>query len=671
MNILNTLGQHVLFGGDYNPEQWPEHIWHEDVQRMKEAGVNLVSVGIFGWAKLEPSEGQYEFDWLDRVLNLLQEHNIGVNLATATASPPAWFALKYPESLPVTRDGVTLGFGSRQHYSPASAVYREKAAQLVRKLAGRYGTHPAVKMWHINNEYGCHIWECFSESTAQAFRGWLQKKYQALSEVNRVWGTAFWSQTYHQWEEIQPPRAMPGFYNPTQYLDWRRFSSDMMQECMQLEVDILREVTPHIPVNTNFLSVAKNLNQRELAKLEDIVSIDIYPDPASEDAALEVAIQGDWARSMRDGQPWILMEQAPNQVQWRHINAIKKPGQMRLLSYQLMARGARGILYFQWRQSVSGSEKYHSGMLPHTGVKSRTWQEIKQLGQELKGLPLLSYQHTAEVAIIVDWDSWQALEQESHPHVQLRLMQQVQQIYRTLHRRNIAVDFTTSHHDLSKYRLVYLPSTPLMDQASAGNLKNYVRQGGCLVSAFFSGITDEHDHIQQGTDQGSYSPGLKELLGVNILEFAPQQDGTVLQLSNGWEGSMWADVLELNGATALATYQREISGPAITCNLYGEGQAYHMGTQLTSQSLQVFTDLLLENRNLKAPLDVPEGIEVVRWQDGTLFLTNPTDAPCSISLPSAMTALVGTTEGHTLQLAPMGVAVLQPQSHPTEVLTPQ
>lgn len=668
--ILQTLGTQMLFGGDYNPEQWSEDRWQEDVLHMKEAGVNLVSVAIFGWAKLEPRDGQYEFDWLDRVLNLLHEHDIMVNLATGTASPPAWLVKQHPEMLPMTRDGVRLGFGSRQHYSPASPIYREKAAKLVRKLAERYGKHPAVKMWHINNEYGCHISECFSPETTAAFRNWLKNRYTTLEELNRVWGTAFWSQAYYNWDEIEAPKAMPGFYNPTHYLDWRRFSSTMMQECLQMEIDILREVTPHLPVNTNFLSVAKNLDQRALAQLEDIVSMDIYPDPERKDAHLEAALQADWTRSLRDGQPWILMEQAPNQVQWRGVNRIKKAGQMRLISYSMIARGARGILYFQWRQSVSGSEKYHSGMLPHTGTCSRTWQEIRQLGQELKNLPELSYAPQTQVAIVLDWDSWQALEQESHPHTGLSLIGQIASFYQALSRRNIRVDFVTSEHDLSLYPLVFLPSTPLLTKASCQNLKKYVEDGGTLVHSYFSGITNEHDHIHTGTEQGSYNPHLNEVLGIKILEFDPQAPSTVLHLDHGWKASDWVDVLRLNTATPVATLQGgdHAGQPALTCNLYGKGHAYHLGVQLDQNSMQEFTDQLLSQCGLSAPLDVPEGVEVIGWKDGTLFILNPTSETHTIALPESMTSLLSGQATTSLLLPPMDVAVLQPQTQPSPVL---
>ncbi|GGJ57683.1 beta-galactosidase [Deinococcus roseus] len=678
--MLNTsqinarLGSKMLFGGDYNPEQWSEDVWQQDVELMKEAGVNLVSVAIFGWARLEPVEGQYDFDWLDRVLDLLHANGISVNLATATASPPAWMALNHPETLPIDRSGVQYGFGSRQQYSPSSPIYREKAALLVRKMAERYKDHPALVMWHINNEYGCHIQECYAPHTAEAFRHWLEQKYQTIPELNRVWGTAFWSQGYQNWAEVQPPRHMPAFYNPTHWLDWRRFSSDMIQECLEMEVQILREITPDVPLNTNFLGFSKAVDQRSFAQQEDLVSIDIYPDPATQESKIDAALQSDWARSLKDGQPWIVMEQAPNQVQWRPINRLKKPGQMRLLSYSMVARGAKGILYFQWRQSISGSEKYHSGMVPHTGTSSRTWQEIRALGNELKALPELSFTPDAKVALILDWDAWQALEQESHPHTGLSLMEQIGHFYQVLWKQNILVDFVTSDHDLSGYQLVLAPSLPILSETAAANLKTYVQNGGHLVMSCFSGLADPNDHIYSETFNGSYNPLLIDMLGILIREFDPQSSGTVLELSNGWQAVQWADVLELQGATALASFTSDhfAGAPAITENQYGKGKAYHLGTQLQLSSLEAFLKHTLQNAGVQSPLEVPEGIEVVAWKDGTTFLINHTSQEHTVLLPAPMQNLLQSAATQTaqqeLKLAPMDVAVLQPQTQLEAIL---
>ena len=378
---------HVLYGGDYNPEQWPEEVWHEDVRLMREAGVNLVSLGIFSWAKLEPRPGEYDFEWLDRVVDLLHESGVMVDLATATASPPPWLARLYPESLPVTMDGVTLYPGARQHYCPSSTAYRERAAELVRRVADRYEEHPALAMWHVNNEYGCHVAECYCDASAAHFREWLRERYGDLGELNEAWGTAFWSQRYSNWDEILPPRTAPTFTNPTQQLDFRRFSSDALLECFEMEKEILREATPDVPITTNFMGFFKPVDYWKWAEREDVVSHDLYPDPADPAAHVGAAMTYDLMRSLGGGEPWVLMEQTSVRVNWRERNVPKKPGQMRLWSYGAVARGADGIMFFQWRASRAGAEKFHSAMVPHVKPEdSRSWKEVRQLGGELKKL---------------------------------------------------------------------------------------------------------------------------------------------------------------------------------------------------------------------------------------------------------------------------------------------
>lgn len=403
MRLLEKI-PYVLYGGDYNPEQWAEEVWEEDVRLMREAGVNLVSLGIFSWAKLEPRPGEYDFKWLDRIIDLLYENGVMVDLATATASPPPWLAKLHPDSLPVTEDGVTLYPGGRQHYCPSSAAYREKAMELVRRIADRYKKHPALAMWHVNNEYGCHVSECYCDVSAEHFRTWLRERYGDLNTLNEAWGTAFWSQQYSEWEEIPPPRLAPTFANPTQQLDFRRFSSDALLECFLMEKEILCEATPDVPITTNFMGFFKPLDYWKWAAHEDIVSDDSYPDPADPEAHIWAAMNRDLMRSLGGGKPWVLMEQTTVRVNWRARNAPKSPGLMRLWSHQAVARGADGIMFFQWRASKAGAEKFHSAMVPHgEPEQSRSWQEVKQLGADLGKLDeLLGARGEAEVAILLN-----------------------------------------------------------------------------------------------------------------------------------------------------------------------------------------------------------------------------------------------------------------------------
>lgn len=354
----------ILFGGDYNPEQWPEETWKDDVRLMKEAGVTSVTLGVFSWSKIEPRPGAREFGWLDRLMDLMHDHGIGVVLATPTSSPPPWMGRLHPETLPRDENGQTEWWGSRQHFSHSSAVYRRYAAALTEDLAARYGTHPALTMWHINNEYCTPDW---GDEAATTFRRWLQDRYGTLDALNTAWGTAFWSQGYGSWDEILPPRRAHYMKNPTHVLDFKRFTSDMLLECYRTERDIVRRHTPHIPVTTNFMPFWSGQDAWRWAAEEDLVSIDIYPDPKDPLGGQYNAMIGDMTRSQAGGGPWMLMEQAAGPVNWRGVNHPKPYGLNRLWSLQAVAHGADAVCYFQWRQSRQGAEKFHSGMVGHAG----------------------------------------------------------------------------------------------------------------------------------------------------------------------------------------------------------------------------------------------------------------------------------------------------------------
>ncbi|WP_323743579.1 beta-galactosidase [Agreia pratensis] len=488
----------IFYGGDYNPEQWDEAVWDEDVRLMQQAGVTMVSVGIFAWAKLEPREGEFDFGWLDRVLDKLHAGGIRLDLATATASPPPWLTKAYPEVLPVTEDGTVLQVGSRQQYCPSSPILRSLTERLVSKIAERYGNHPGLQMWHINNEYGCHVSHCYCAVSADAFRSWLRAKHGSIDALNRAWGTGFWSQGYSDFDEIFPPSAAPTFRNPGQLLDFDRFSSDALLDCFRAEAAILRAAAPNVPITTNFMGAFKGADYWKWAREIDIVSDDSYPDPADPNSPAFAAMSRDLMRSLGNGKPWLLMEQAPSAVNWRERNAPKAPGQMRAWSMQVVARGADGILFFQWRQSVAGAEKFHSGMLPHAGTDSRVWREVEALGAELKTLaPVAGAKVEARTGIVFDWQSWWSLEQDATP-AHLSYVQGVFAWYEALWHLGVPVDFVEAGSDLTTYGVVIAPNLFAASTATLAGLDSFVRGGGHLLVGYQSGITDEDARTTQG-----------------------------------------------------------------------------------------------------------------------------------------------------------------------------
>lgn len=504
------------YGGDWNPEQWDDEVVDRDIELMGEAGVNLVSLGVFSWARMEPAEGVYDLDWLATLIDRLHTAGIDVDLATGTASPPAWMATDHPESLPVDANGTRLGFGSRQQYCPSSRVFRKRSAALAGELSRRFGDHPGVVLWHVGNEYACHVHECFCGVCAGDFRTWLQERYVDIEGLNAAWGTDFWSQRYGTFEQVTPPAAMPTFHNPAQVLDWRRFCDHQIRSCMTNEIEAIREHSER-PVTTNFMGAFPWLDYRRWAGELDVVSDDSYPDPADPAAAHEVAWQGDVMRGLADGAPWLLMEQAPNAVQWRERNSPKRPGQFQLWSLARMAHGADGVLQFQWRQSRQGAETFHSGMVPHAGAASRTWQDVTGLGRVLPRLaPVLGTRVQTEAVVVIDWESEWARAAAIGPTDLGEPFGQARAWHRTLWEAGYAVDVVGPDADLEGYRLVVVPAVFIDRPALAAELERVAADGAQVVVAGPTGVVGP----DLAAVLGGYLGSMRELLAVRVVDHA-------------------------------------------------------------------------------------------------------------------------------------------------------
>ncbi len=635
---------------------------------MREAGVNLVSLGIFSWSRLEPEAARYDFDWLDRIIDMLHEGGVRIDLATATASPPPWLSHKHPEMLPVLADGVRLSHGARQHYCPSSPVYRFAAQHLVEQLAKRYARHPALAMWHVGNEFGCHVPACYCDVSAAAFRVWLQERYGDLEALNRAWGTDFWSQRYSNWDEILPPRRTPTWPNPSQQLDFMRFSSDELLACYELEHAVLTEHSPGVPVTTNFMRFFKPLDYWKWAEHEDVVSDDVYQDPADPDAGMRAAMAGDLMRSLGHGRPWMLMEQTSNRVNWRDVNVAKAPGQMRLWSYQALSRGADGVMFFQWRQSRAGAEKFHSAMVPHGPPDhSPTWHEVVRLGNELTRLDAVcGTRVTADVAILHDWESWWALELPSKPSIRVHHIDQLESYYRHLFDANLVADFARPSGDLSGYRLVLAPSVYLVSDEAAANLTAYVEAGGTLVMSFFSGIVDPFEHIRLG----GYPEPFRRLLGLEVVDWFPLADDEKVKIkfADGAQshGDVWSELITLAGAEALAQFSGStLDGrPAVTSHRFGEGRAIYIATQPERAAMARILGATIAEAGVKPVLEAPPGVSAVRRsgpRSSLLFLLNHRDVQVEVPVADPGVNLVDGTEVHRglVHLGPRGVAVIR------------
>ncbi|GAB3451097.1 beta-galactosidase [Actinophytocola sediminis] len=658
--VRNRLGR-FAYGADYNPEQWPESLWDEDMALMRETGVTMVSAGIFSWAVVEPEPGRHDFGWFDRVLDRLADNEIGVCLATMTASPPPWLAHRYPETLPRRADGTVLWPGGRQHYCPSSPVYREHAARLVETIAERYAGHPALAMWHVNNEYGCHVPECFCDTSAEAFRGWLADRYGSVDALNDAWSTTFWSQRYGDFAQVYPPRTAPTFPNPAQVVDYKRFSSAALLDCFLLEKRILRRVTPDVPITTNFVGAWHRIDVADWAPHLDVVSYDSYPDPHDPTTVVQAAMTFDRMRAQH-GAPWLLLEQAPSAVNWRTRNAPKEPGQLRRWSYQAIARGADAVMYFQWRQSRGGAERFHSAMVPHGGKETRTYREVAALGAELARLePLLGSTVDAPVALLTDWANGWALQGNALPSSTLTLEETDLAHYRPLWNERVAVDVVAPTVDLSGYRLVVVPNLYAVELDVARRLVDYVRAGGHLLMSFFSGIVDGNDRVHLGGYPGPF----RELLGLTVEEFWPLAEAGTIALGAGGTGSHWSEWITAAGAEVLDTFATgTLAGrPAVLRNEFGAGVASYLGTRPDEATMAVVVGRVLADAGVGPVLPgVPAGVEVVERQGSGrwLFLLNHNDTDAVVPLPAgAVDALTGEPLPTEARLAGRDVLVAQ------------
>ncbi|MFC9689272.1 beta-galactosidase [Kribbella sp. NPDC056951] len=597
----------IAFGGDYNPEQWPEETWYDDVRLMREAGVNLVSVGIFSWSLLEPSPGRYQFDWLDRVLDLLHTADVAVDLATPTAAPPPWFFRKHPHTRLTDREGRVLGTGGRQAFCPSSPDYREAATSITTKIAERYAGHPALALWHVHNEYGGANPHCYCPTSAAAFRRWLGQRYVSLDDLNDAWGTTFWGQQYGDWAEIEVPLIAATAVNPAQRLDFLRFSSDAHLENFRAERDILHRLSPGVPVTTNFMiNNCQWIDYHQWAAEVDVVANDHYLYAERPDNHIELAMSADLTRSVAGG-GWLLMEHSTSAVNWQGRNAAKRPGELSRNSMSHLARGAESALFFQWRASRFGGEKFHSAMVPHGGTSTRVWSEVCQLGADVAKLDeLRGTEVVADVGIVWDWPSWWALELEWRPSSDLSYLDRMAAFYETTWRSHLTADFVHPEGDLSRYPVVLVPSLYLTTQAAAKNLAAYVRDGGTLVVSYFSGIVDEHDTVHPG----GYPGALRDLLGVTVEEFLPLLDGEQVSLDGGERGDVWAEHVVAGKASVVRRY---VDGPAaghpaVTRNQVGSGSAWYLSTRLTGSDLRA----VLRAAGMPQYDELPAGLEVVR-----------------------------------------------------------
>lgn len=611
------LFNRFLYGGDYNPNQWPKDIWEEDMRIFKKAGINSATINVFSWAKIQPSEEVYYFDELDEIIEMLSKDRYDIILATSTASLPAWMVKRYPEVARTDYEGRHHKFGQRHNACPNSLVYQKFASKLAGKLAERYGSNPHVTCWHINNEYGG---ECYCENCEKAFRVWLKNRYKTIEALNKAWNLEFWGHTIYEWDEVVLPNALSEGIGSDKTafagisIDYRRFNSDSMLENFKMERDSIRKYDTEMPITTNLMGTYKNLDYFKWAKEMDIVSWDNYP---SYNTPLSyTAMCHDLMRGLKDGQPFMLMEQTPSQQNWQPYNSLKRPGKMRAQSYQTIAHGADTIQFFQLRRSVGACEKFHGAVIEHVGHENtRVFREVMELGKELQQLEeILGSTIKSKVGIMFDWENYWALEYTSGPNKDLTYVDQIHQYYQYFYNENILVDMISVDSDLSKYDVVVAPVLYMMKAGLAERITAFVENGGQFVTTFMSGIVNESDNVYLG----GYPGPLREIAGIWVEEIdalAPEQKNAVaFNDGNAYTCTLLCDIIHLEGAEAIATYKEDFYSdtPAITKNSYGKGNVWYVGTQIEQEGIAHLFDQVIAETTVKPICTNGKGLEITK-----------------------------------------------------------
>lgn len=613
--LLTENGRGIAFGGDYNPDQWSEETWDDDVCLMKKAGVNTVALAIFSWDRIQPQENRWDFGWLDRIIDKLGKAGIATDLASATATAPLWLYEKHPEVLPCDKFGHPVNAGSRQSWSPTSPVFKEYALTLCRKLAERYGANPYVTAWHMGNEYGWNNRNDYSDNALNAFRLWCERKYGTIGALNQAWGTTFWGQEMNSFDEVLIPRFMgaDSMVNPGQKLDFERFGNDMLLDFYKAERDAIAEICPDKPFATNFMVSTDQccMDYADWANEVNFVSNDHYFHEGGEMHLDELACSDALMDSFALGKPWYVMEHSTSAVQWKPLNMRKRKGETVRDSLAHVAMGADAINFFQWRASAFGAESFHSAMVPHAGEDTKLFRQVCELGETLQTLADAGVQGSelerSDTAILFSAESEWATRSQTLPSMKLNHWHDVRDWYRAFLNAGSRADIMPLKYDWSDYKTVVLPTVLMLSAVDTRRLADFAAAGGRVVVGYATGLIDENFHTWLGGYPGAGNGLLRDMLGIrgeefNILGSGVEGEPEAIRLGAGGEVAL-EDAAALNGATTrlwqndvtvtgdrtqvLAMYageeadEWELDGmAAVTRNPYGAGEAYFVGCDL-------------------------------------------------------------------------------------------
>ena len=681
-------------GGDYNPDQWPKQIREDDARLMKLSHVNIASTGIFAWSQLEPQPGVFDWSWLDETFERLHKAGVCIALATPSAAHPRWLTAEHPEVMAVDERLTRMKHGARQRFCPSAPAFREHVRRVNRALAERYGKHPALVLWHVSNEYGAP--RCYCDLCANAFREWLRARYATLENLNHQWWGTFWSQAYSDWSQVEPPSALTGRSWQGQTLDWRRFQSHLLCEFFKFEAATLREITPQVPITTNLMGTYGGLDYAKFADVLDIVSWDSYPSVAGDMSS--VAFTHAYMRGIKENRPWLLMEQTPSATNWQEVATLKPPGMMALWSWQAIGHGSDAAMYFQWRRSLGGPEKFHGAVVAHAGnEKPRVFQEVARLGADLEKLsPKVAGTRVAQarVGILFDQECRWAFEGSGGPGHEKPYVQTVQRHYRAFWRQNIAVDVVRTDGDWSQYRVLVAPMLYMVKSGQypragspeqlrtklneAAKIEEFVRQGGAFVTTYLSGLVNENDLVYEG----GYPGPLRKLLGIWVEELdnvkpgqKPNQlvpaKGTLKGLKRAYACDHYLDQIVLEGAEALARYGKNwyAGKPCLTRNRFGRGAAYYLGCDAEDAFLLDFYRGVAAEAGIEPLAPPTAGVEVLeRHGPGRtlLFVLNHAGAKreAKLGVWQGRDLLTGEQVKGRVKLEPYGARIIEAQAAP-------
>ncbi|WP_328422136.1 beta-galactosidase [Streptomyces sp. NBC_00443] len=664
----------IPYGGDYNPEQWPQPVWDDDHRLFTQARIDTLTVGVFSWSLTQPAPDTYDFTFLDRVLDRAAAEHRQVCLATGTAALPPWLAKRHPEVNRTDFEGRRHRYGQRHNFCPSSPAYRDHATALTARLAERYADHPSLLAWHINNEYGG---ACYCDLCAEAFREWLQDKYGTLDALNDAWWTTFWSHRYTGFDEIEPPNALTEHWRGPDHtafqgitLDYFRFTTDALLGCFLAEKEVIRAHDPDTPVTTNFMGLFRPLDYHRWAPHLDFASWDSYP-PLDAPPTWP-ALAHDLMRGLKDGAPFWLMEQTPSTTACRDVNPLRRPGELRLATFQAVAHGADAALYFQMRASRGACEKYHGAVIGHAGRDdTRVFREVAQLGRELESLGevTLGARTPARTALLFDWDSWWALEISDGPSRLVKYQEVVHAHYRAAREAGADVDVVPVTADLTAYDVVLAPALHMVKGDLAERLEAVAARGGTVLTTFLSGRVDEHDRAFPTDVPGPLAP----LMGVRVDEWdaRPREVAQPVQLGElTCEARLVFEIVLPRGAEPVGTYGADFYAgtPAVTRHAYGQGEGWYVATALDQPGVDWVIRRILARHDLLGPYADHPALETATRvaPDGTtlLFLLNHAPEPARLTAHTTGTDLLTgkrVEEGEPLTIDPLGTVILRIQ----------